>query len=404
MDSIGNIYVLEYYRCKKKKFSSDGTFIKKVGTCGRRNNTIDMYLAEDIAICGNYIAIANTHGGTIYQGSIKIFDLDLNPVREKNVASGAYYPYGVEWDANCDYIYHTSVNSQKIHKINADSLNTISDYGNGYGTGSGYMIYPIHLDLDSNGNIYFAEYWNHRVSKFNSSGTFVTSWGSYGSSNSNFRNPWGVAVDSSDNVFVSDLYGHRVQKFDVNGTYSTQFGSIGTGNGELYYPYGIGVDSDDQVYVAEWGTERVSRFTNTGTFVDHIGRGQRRIDIAIKAIKKILSNPDLVGKAHYGLLTWASSSYSRKLRVKIDKNGASKIPGILDTIYPSGGTDLGSAMKMARTYFRGGLCCDPQTGKTYVSPQDPAAKDCQENILIAISDGDWQYGLNPDPIAQDLLS
>ena len=61
-------------------------------------------------------------------------------------------------------------------------------------------------------------------------------------------------------------------------------------------------------------------------------------------------------------------------------------------------------MKMARTYFRGGLCCDPQTGKTYVSPQDPAAKDCQENILIAISDGDWQYGLNPDPIAQDLLS
>ena len=213
-----------------------------------------------------------------------------------------------------------------------------------------------------------------------------------------------MAVDGSDNVFVSDLYGHRVQKFDVNGTYSTQFGSIGTGNGELYYPYGIGVDSDDVVYVTEWGTERVSRFTNTGTFVDTIGRDQRRIDIMIKAIKKILSDPDLVGKAHYGLLTWASSSSSRKLRVKIDKDGASKIPGMLDTIYPSGGTDLGSAMKMARKYFRGGLCCDPQTGKTYVSPQDPAAKDCQENIIIAISDGDWQYGRDPDPIAKDLLS
>ena len=158
------------------------------------------------------------------------------------------------------------------------------------------------------------------------------------------------------------------------------------------------------MYVAEWGTERVSRFTNTGTFVDHIGRSQRRIDIMIKAIKKILSDPDLVGKAHYGLLTWASSSYSRKLRVKIDKDGASKIPGILDTIYPSGGTDLGRAMEMARKYFRGGLCCDPQTGTTYVSPKDPAAADCQENILIAISDGDWQYGKDPDPIAKDLLN
>ena len=74
VDSSGNIYVLEYYSCKIKKFSSDGTFIKKVGRCGNRNNTIDMYLPEDIAICGNYIAIANTQGGSNYQGSIKIFD------------------------------------------------------------------------------------------------------------------------------------------------------------------------------------------------------------------------------------------------------------------------------------------------------------------------------------------
>ena len=74
VDSSGNIYVLEYYSCKIKKFSSDGTFIKKVGRCGNRNNTIDMYLPEDIAVCGDRIAIANTQGGSNWQGSIKIFN------------------------------------------------------------------------------------------------------------------------------------------------------------------------------------------------------------------------------------------------------------------------------------------------------------------------------------------
>ena len=123
---------------------------------------------------------------------------------------------------------------------------------------------PTHVAVEPNtGNFYVAEYRNHRVSKFNSSETFVKSWGSYGSANGNFTYPWGVAIDSNDNVFVSDVYGHRVQKFDVNGTFDRKIGSFGSGNGELYYPYGIGIDSDDRLYVAEWGTERVSRFTNT---------------------------------------------------------------------------------------------------------------------------------------------
>jgi len=42
---------------------------------------------------------------------------------------------------------------------------------------------------------------------------FETAWGSQGSGNGQFDRPEGVAVDSSGNVYVADTYNHRIQKF-----------------------------------------------------------------------------------------------------------------------------------------------------------------------------------------------
>ena len=53
---------------------------------------------------------------------------------------------------------------------------------------------------------------------------FITKWGSVGSEDGQFIYPIGVAVDSSGNVYVADYYNHRIQKFDSNGDVYNQMG------------------------------------------------------------------------------------------------------------------------------------------------------------------------------------
>ena len=52
--------------------------------------------------------------------------------------------------------------------------------------------------------------------------TFDLEWGSQGSGDGEFMGPFGVAVDASSNVYVADLFNHRVQKFDSSGSFLTK--------------------------------------------------------------------------------------------------------------------------------------------------------------------------------------
>jgi len=69
-----------------------------------------------------------------------------------------------------------------------------------------------------------------------------------------------VAVDSVGNVYVADTYNHRMQKFDSDGNFLTMWGSSGVGEGQFYYPSGVAVDSAGNVYVADTYNHRIQKF------------------------------------------------------------------------------------------------------------------------------------------------
>ena len=50
------------------------------------------------------------------------------------------------------------------------------------------------MAVDSNGNIFVADYANQQIQKFDSEGNFITMWGSKGRGDSQFIKPWGVGV------------------------------------------------------------------------------------------------------------------------------------------------------------------------------------------------------------------
>jgi tripartite motif-containing protein 71 len=143
-----------------------------------------------------------------------------------------------------------------------DKCNFLLAWGSsGRRSGNGQFNNPQGIASDSTGNIYVVDYGNYRVQKFDSSGTYITQWGSHGSGNGQFRDVDGVAVDSSGNVYVVDGGNYRVQKFSSDGKYLTQWGSYGdAGTGQFSYPHGIAADSSGNVYITNWGDDRVQKF------------------------------------------------------------------------------------------------------------------------------------------------
>jgi tripartite motif-containing protein 71 len=55
---------------------------------------------------------------------------------------------------------------------------------------------------------------NNRIQKFNSNGTFLTTWGTQGSADGQLSKPDGISIDdTSQDVYVSDGENSRIQVF-----------------------------------------------------------------------------------------------------------------------------------------------------------------------------------------------
>lgn len=161
-------------------------------------------------------------------------------------------------------------NSTQTGSFNV-ALGYISKIG-ASGTGDGQFASPRDVAIDSQGNIYVADRENHRIQKFDSSGTYITQWGSFGTGNGQFKYPRGIAIDSSDNIYVADCDNYRIQKFTSAGVYVTKWGNYSTGNGGLKYVSDVMIDGSNNVYASDlFDNYRVNKFNTSGTYVTKWG-------------------------------------------------------------------------------------------------------------------------------------
>ncbi len=167
-------------------------------------------------------------------------------------------------------VYVADVRNHRIQKF--DSSGTYLNKWGAFGSGDGQFNFPVRgvLDtvgvaVDSSGKVYVVDQENHRIQKFDSSGNFILKWGALGTGDGEFNLPQGVgvAVDSSGNVYVADAVNHRIQKFDTIGTFLTKWGAIGSGDGQFFNPKGVAVDSSGNVYVVDANNVRIQKFSQT---------------------------------------------------------------------------------------------------------------------------------------------
>lgn len=135
--------------------------------------------------------------------------------------------------------------------------------------------------LAPDGSIYVADTGNSRIVRIDSNGNVLANWGrrtldgEVPSPAGTFMEPWGIAVDSQGDVYVADTWNHRIQKFDANGKFVQEWGSFGQPGDGLEYmwgPRGIAISQDERVYVTDTGNKRVVVFNSDGKFLQEFGR------------------------------------------------------------------------------------------------------------------------------------
>jgi sugar lactone lactonase YvrE len=173
-------------------------------------------------------------------------------------------------------VYVADLNNQRIRKIVAATgvVTTLAGTG-GYldGTGTAAQFrYPSGVACDGSGNVYVADGGNNRIRKIVAATGIVTTLAGSTSgyldgtgTAARFDLPQGVACDGSGNVYVADYSNHRIRKIvAATGVVSTLAGSgtVGTADGtgtaaQFWIPNSVACDANGNVYVADYGNNRV---------------------------------------------------------------------------------------------------------------------------------------------------
>jgi DNA-binding beta-propeller fold protein YncE len=104
---------------------------------------------------------------------------------------------------------------------------------------------------------------NYRVQKFDSSGSFLLTFGTNGPTAGKFNYPYGIAFDGSGNAWVADNNNNRVQEFNSSGTYITLL--------PVAFPGYIAIDASGNIWTTNNSTNQVTEINTSGSTLRTFG-------------------------------------------------------------------------------------------------------------------------------------
>ncbi|WP_107852861.1 NHL repeat-containing protein [Oceanimonas marisflavi] len=301
LDTAGNLYIADNRNHRIRRvdadtgeidtvagngssgFSGDGGQATSANISYPRDVEIDLYGNLYIADSGNNrIRMVDTTGiiTTLAGNGSFGFSGDGGPATSAQLG----FPIGVAVDTNGN-LYIADVGNHRIRKVDADTgeIDTVAGNGSEGFSGDGgpatsaTLSTPTGVTLDTAGNLYIADYQNHRIRRVNAltgeidtvagNGSFGFSGDGGAAISAELAYPFAVAVDTAGNLYIADRSNHRIRKVDATGTISTL-----AGNGSLYYSgdgeeathasldtHSAALDTNGNLYIADYRNHRIRR-------------------------------------------------------------------------------------------------------------------------------------------------
>ncbi|CAF4395821.1 unnamed protein product [Didymodactylos carnosus] len=178
-------------------------------------------------------------------------------------------PFDVFVDSNDSILIADTINMRVIQWGPNAVTGVVVAGGLGSGNLSNQLYYPTSVFIYNN-SLYVLDYFNFRVQKYqlNESsyplnGTTIIGLFGHGSNNNQISSSFALFVDSAGNLYISDGYNHRVMLWTQGATTGVVVaGGYGYGNttSQLFYPYvSVILDENGYMYIADSNNYRIQQ-------------------------------------------------------------------------------------------------------------------------------------------------
>ncbi|HFD13563.1 MAG TPA: 6-bladed beta-propeller [Crenotrichaceae bacterium] len=257
--SQSEVFVSDARNARIQVFDLDGHFLRQFGEKGTQPGQLGRPMNLSIHLNQLYVA-------DYWNDRIQVFSLDGIPLRsigKPGNAPGELKSPGGVTVATDGSLYIADFYNQRIQHLTAKG-DVIEQWGQTGKTGiwAGEFNYPTDVALDANDNLYVADGFNDRIQVFSKTG-ILRKWGGpfamniFGPFNGWFATVTSISIDSSNNLFVADFYNHRIQKFNEDGSFLTSFGTQGEKDGQFQHTMAVATADDGTVYVTDLGKQRI---------------------------------------------------------------------------------------------------------------------------------------------------
>ena len=205
-------------------------------------------------------------------------------------------PSGLAVDA-AGNVYFADGGNNRVRRIDPEGVietiagDGVEEFGGDGGPAIDAQLAPTDVAVDAAGNVYIADAGNHRVRRIGTDGIIETVAGNGGAdfggdggpaTEAALNTPIDVAVDAAGNLYIADYDNHRIRRVGPDGVITTIAGTGVAGFGgdggpataaRLHYPIGVAVDAAGNVYVADRANHKVRRIGPDGIIQTVAGSG-----------------------------------------------------------------------------------------------------------------------------------